>query len=1141
MSLRKNINQQSDQYINDGYSQHQINDKSCQKQLFQCRNLNVQNGLPGDNSLIQSYVDAAEHQINTDQFSVIQAIDEKNYEFKEDMQLNLQSNNQEIQHSDICQYNYDKRILNKLQVHEINGRCINNLQDQSQNDRQQINKQNVNTFQQNNQIDLKISSYGSRYTLDEQKNKQYTRNGLNLSDKYFRIVQRLKNFSKKCRANSNNIRQMLLTDELINSEIQLNQSSNTCIKNKLFNQLINQINNLSIIAPFSKSLIIWDSFSLIYLSTYYYFLSILIFFDFQPAHSQSFISFCIITLFILLIDIIILLNTAYIKEEAIVKERKKIIQKYIFSYHFFSDFVSAISLLLKISAYSCLENPSFSQLCVFNCLIFLKLYALQIKKQNIENYFANKFYLNSAYEVTKNVGFIFIAAHIGIILIYLIFIYQIYCKYLLIKAPVGWYVQTKVYSLYYPEGVTWAKQLQIQDEVFYVKYFYSFYWAISTLSTVGNYSFCAQNSLELLYISLSILAFVIIYVYSVSNMGFAFWNVYEKNGHFQKNIFLINNYLKNCKIDSQLEFKVKEYLSVFSECLKSPKYNQQESILNIIPKNLRDQIALQCNMGIIQSFDILKQFSEKSQNKFAFLIQELILSPGQLLFQEGDIQDNSIYFIKRGCIQIYQQQQENNSGLLILSNLNENQILGEISFFTGLARTASAKTIKTSTLYKIDRHEFIKAIKQNQGDYEYFKMIQDKIIYSKSFIDIKIKCYSCQQIGHIAKYCPHINYKFSSQVKSSRNQQQMSQQRLIFNRQNTKSQNAKSLLKVQKQRNQTESEEQKSSNLPENDFYTFSQIKYENKFSNSQIVESPQKKRNLQQIKKRQNLKEQPDKIKKKSMQFLDQNGGDVFDEVKEVKSTFDQMQELDGQESQMKLMKSKSKNTSFLKNSITVDTCSISEFVKNTNTNTNSQLNFQQEDETINVTSNLISDFQIKDIQKIYKQLTNNQQQQNKEQFCNNFTNRCSIDSNNNLNCFQDMILNVNGQVIYDQTEYQNPSTIISANEVMNKKQSYKQLSRIDAFQQQVCLNQKNAHHDVSRKQNYLDNLIRSIFQKYDQSQSPNLLQTDSIQKFKYYFPMFNYDIVLKLQQKYIFARNRKNQESRSNQYEIKNSIKQL
>ncbi|EWS75806.1 cyclic nucleotide-binding domain protein (macronuclear) [Tetrahymena thermophila SB210] len=346
-------------------------------------------------------------------------------------------------------------------------------------------------------------------------------------------------------------------------------------------------------------------------------------------------------------------------------------------------------------------------------------------------------------------------------------------------------------------------------------------------------------------------------------------------------------------------------------------------------------------------------------------------------------------------------------------------------------------------------------------------------------------------------------------------------------------------LKVLKQqRIQSESEEQKSLNiLLENDFYTFSQIKDQNKFSNSQIVESsPQKKRNHQQIKKRQNLKEQADKNFKKSQQILDQSGGEVFDEIREEKSTFDQMQEIEGQESQIKFMKSKSKNTSFLKNSITVDTCSISDFAKNTNTNP--KLNSQQDDETINVTSNLISDFQIKDIQKIYKQLTNQQQQQNNEQICNNFTNRCSIDSSNNINCFQDMILNVNGQIIYDQTELQNPSTIISINQGIYSEQSHKQLSRIEPFQQQVCLNQKNANLDLQKKQNMLDNLILKIkthFQNQDSIQQSSCFSVDSIKKFKYYFPTFNYDIIFKQQEKYFCLRIKKSLTCKNNENQIK------
>ena len=47
-------------------------------------------------------------------------------------------------------------------------------------------------------------------------------------------------------------------------------------------------------------------------------------------------------------------------------------------------------------------------------------------------------------------------------------------------------------------------------------------------------------------------------------------------------------------------------------------------------------------------------------------------------------------------------------------------MFGELSFFSGLPRRASARSVNLSTLYKINRQEFIDIIKDVREDFEKF-------------------------------------------------------------------------------------------------------------------------------------------------------------------------------------------------------------------------------------------------------------------------------------------------------------------------------------------------------------------------------------------------------------------------------------
>ncbi|KAL4496094.1 hypothetical protein ABPG72_015516 [Tetrahymena utriculariae] len=952
MSQKSNIYEISQQAFDDSYSQHQICDKSCQKQLFQSRNLNVQNGLLGDNSFILSQVEVIDDQTKPDQLEMLQIFNEKTDQIKSYIGSDYQN----------------KQYIDTHQ--QLSTKCITNLKKDQSKTQMRINLDHFEDVQNVIQNQNQFQNYGQINSRQQQDQSNYNR----------------------CMQGQQ--------DQQKNKEIRLQSNSN-------LNKYLNLIKM------------------------------------FQQR----------------------------------IKNRK-----------------------------DGLKN--IQQLLLFDDLI----YGLYIKKQKLENYLINRYQFNYAYEVTKCIFKIIIVAH---------------------TVSIGWYIQSFIYSTLNPDGLTWINILQIQETEYYVKYMYSFYWAISALTTVGNGYMTVQNNLEVIYASISLIAFSLSFAYYTNCIGLIIQDNYKEKKKIQNNIYLMNNYLSKRQIDSELKYKIIQNLSSINETLKNQNSIQENLMFNTIPKNLREEVQIQCNKNILNSFYFFQNLSQKSQNQIVFILQELVIPQEEIIFKEGDIQDNSAYIIQEGCVQIYQQKSGSlSTHFSILCNLNKNQSFGEVSFFTGLARTASAKTSKTSTIYKLDRKKFIEIIKQNQGDYEYFKMIQDKIIYSQNFIDLKIKCYSCQQKGHILKYCPYIKQKQKLQINSLARQYQVKQKRQARDRKQFKSFNAKQAIKYfrykEVQNNQSDIQISKN-NLFENEYYSFQQIRDKIVFSNQQVVEPFVLLNNVQSGIKKQNFKESVDPRCSQQVQ-QDQNLSDVNVEFRQENSIQDHSQGFEMQESQMKVIKNKSKNTSFAKNQVTTETNSNSDIIMITN----SKINIQHDEETLNVTSNLINDFQIKDIQKVKKPILVNQNTQNNE-FCaqsgkNLDNNRCSVDLNLNLNYFQDMILNTNGQFIYDQIEDQIQASLVSPINLSLQDSVNKQSVKIEQGQSSPFKCQKNKLFDSRQsKQNEQKELdqtlenIKLIFSKYEQVEQPFSILLDSVKKYRYYFPKHNYDLILKQYQKYIAKRKKK------------------
>ncbi|KAL4499442.1 hypothetical protein ABPG73_008992 [Tetrahymena malaccensis] len=189
----------------------------------------------------------------------------------------------------------------------------------------------------------------------------------------------------------------------------------------------------------------------------------------------------------------------------------------------------------------------------------------------------------------------------------------------------------------------------------------------------------------------------------------------------------------------------------------------EDKILSVLSNKLRREIITQINETILNSYFVLSSnFSKATLGKLLFVMEEVLVNPNEVIISEQEQDDSSIYFIQNGIIEIYQQQIQNENKVNVIKVLRDGCIFGELSFFSGLKRQASARSVNLSTLYKIRRDQFIEILKENVEDFERFKMIQDQIVFQKEVSIIHIECYNCKSIGHLAIQCPRV-HRFKDQ------------------------------------------------------------------------------------------------------------------------------------------------------------------------------------------------------------------------------------------------------------------------------------------------------------------------------------------------------------------------------------------
>jgi len=108
---------------------------------------------------------------------------------------------------------------------------------------------------------------------------------------------------------------------------------------------------------------------------------------------------------------------------------------------------------------------------------------------------------------------------------------------------------------------------------------------------------------------------------------------------------------------------------------------------------------------ILHSSDIFHNTPEQELVGLAGILEEVYLEPDATLFSKGD-KGNCMYFIYKGRVRIH-------DGDYTLAELEDNDIVGELSVLDAESRSASATTVEETILLKLEQEPFYEIMMNN--------------------------------------------------------------------------------------------------------------------------------------------------------------------------------------------------------------------------------------------------------------------------------------------------------------------------------------------------------------------------------------------------------------------------------------------
>ncbi|EAS05919.2 cyclic nucleotide-binding domain protein (macronuclear) [Tetrahymena thermophila SB210] len=502
--------------------------------------------------------------------------------------------------------------------------------------------------------------------------------------------------------------------------------------------LLYQLIKIPFFAPSGLLIRIWDTLLAILILFSTFLLNLQLFFTMQIQEFKVLFQ----TLFILsIIDILMELNTGVLKKGNITYNRQFIIKSYIKSNLIF-DILGNMPLFVFVFNIEVTTNLQvminilfiFKWTKIFKILRWLTFY-VSYEKNN-----------KNAFDLFR-------------LLFFVIGICHIFC---LFWHGLGLFEINNGYTN------SWIANKNLLDADIFERYVYSFYFLAVTMVTVGYGDITPQNSIEVVFTTVTIFVTCIVYAFSLNTIGSIIENIEKKDKKYKENMQVIHGLMREENVSRDLRIKVSNYVEYLYKESNEVLKKQEKLIINKLSQKLRNDLSLEIQGKYLSNIPLFKNI--KVKDKISNLMEEHLYSPGEIIFKQGDQDDCSLFYIVKGKVSITFISDSENSQRedLIVSSKGKHEYFGEISFISGNQRTLTAKASDFCRIYKINRDKYIQIIKENDQDFENFQMIKEAISLNNNYKFCSIYCSICQSGNHFSIECPKTHLTLTKQVVISR-------------------------------------------------------------------------------------------------------------------------------------------------------------------------------------------------------------------------------------------------------------------------------------------------------------------------------------------------------------------------------------
>lgn len=227
-------------------------------------------------------------------------------------------------------------------------------------------------------------------------------------------------------------------------------------------------------------------------------------------------------------------------------------------------------------------------------------------------------------------------------------------------------------------------------------YIRSFYWALTTLTTIGYGDITPTDNTGRIFTCFIMIIGVGMYGIVIGNISRILASADRHKEQSREKINDLLMFMKHYKIPDSLQTAaINHYGHLFSKRLS----DDDEKIIADLPHALQQEMQIYMKIKLISNIPIFIGCSNDCLKDVSSHLEQIYSSPGDRIIKTGDIGEE-MFIIAHGVVNIILENGDR------VASLHDGQIFGEIALLKEIKRTANVESQTYCDLYKLTKKSF---------------------------------------------------------------------------------------------------------------------------------------------------------------------------------------------------------------------------------------------------------------------------------------------------------------------------------------------------------------------------------------------------------------------------------------------------